>query len=114
MKLKLVQYIALPLYLAVFGVSADQDTLDFLYTPELADSQQLLLERITNHARNAEFSYAMTLSQTLLDESEHLRNSAPTTYGQILVNHGIIQSAAEDYDLGLSIIQTGLDLMEVR
>ena len=56
----------------------------------------------------------MTLSQTLLDESEHLRNSAPTTYGQILVNHGIIQSAAEDYDLGLSIIQTGLDLMEVR
>ena len=43
MNLKPVRYIVLlPFYLATLGVTADQDTLDFLYTPELADSQQLL------------------------------------------------------------------------
>ncbi len=93
---------------------ADQDTLNYLYTPKLDEKGQLLLERVTTHARNAEFNYAIDLSQQLLDSIEGLRDQDPGTYGQILVNHGIIQSASEEYELGLSIIDSGLAIMETK
>jgi tetratricopeptide (TPR) repeat protein len=102
--------------LAFFALEsrADQDALAYLYSPKLDEEHQLLLDRINNHARNAEFEYAMSLSQTLIDNIEVLRETATTRYGQILVNHGIIFSAAGELDQGLSIIDRGLEFMELH
>jgi hypothetical protein len=91
---------------------AEQDTLDYLYSPSLPEKQQLLLDRVNIHARSAEFDYAINLSQSLLDESAYLQLQSSVIYGQIMVNHGIIQSAATDYVLGLSVIESGLAFME--
>ena len=95
-------------------LAADQDALEFLYEPKLEQKQRLLLDRIVTHARNAEFDYALTLSQTLLEQAESLRESRAIAFGQILVNHGIIQSVADDYSRGLTVIERGLALIEQR
>lgn len=108
------RFLIAPLMTISFAVAGDQDTLDYVYSPVLAEDQQLLLDRINIHARNTEFDYALTLSQTLLDDAELLKTTQPTVYGQILINHGIMQSASEDYELGLSIIVRGLEFMELR
>ena len=109
-----VKFLVAPLMYISFAIAGDQDALDYVYSPDLPEDQQLLLDRINIHARNAEFDYALTLSQTLLDDAEPLRTTQPTVYGQILINHGIMQSVSEDYALGLSIIVRGLGFMELQ
>ena len=93
---------------------ADPITLEYLYSPNLDEKNELLQDRVYTHARNGEFDFAMTLSQTLLDDVEPLRETETSTYGQILINHGIIHSASGEYELGLSIVTRGLEFVELR
>jgi hypothetical protein len=95
-------------------VSADQDTLDFLYSPKLTLEHLQLFDGIKVHARNAEFEYAITLSEQLVSESEEQSNSQPITLGQVLINHGILHSASTDYAAALPLIVRGLEFMERR
>ena len=94
--------------------SAEERALDHLYSPAMEEKPQLLLDRILTHARNSEYDYALTLSQSLLDKVDPMRRAAPGVYGQLLVNHGIIQSADGEYKLSLPLIESGLALMEQR
>ncbi|MBO6555203.1 MAG: hypothetical protein JJ934_19285 [Pseudomonadales bacterium] len=100
----------------LFSVQAqsDEDTLNYLYRPSLSDDAQNMMNRMFLHARNAEFEEALTLSQTLLDGAEPLQQLDPELYGQIMVNHGIVQSASLQYELGLSIIDRGLGYIEQK
>lgn len=93
---------------------ADQDALQYLYEPILNEQQESMARRVSLHARNAEFDAATILSQDLLDSAEPLRDTDPTTYGQIMINHGILRVAARDYQLGLSIVERGLEFLEAR
>ncbi len=92
-------------------VSAEDDTLNYVYTPSLDADAQVALNRLIMHARNDEFDVAIRVSQDLLDSSETLQTSDPALYGQILINHGILHSAYGDYELGLSIIDRGMDYL---
>jgi uncharacterized membrane protein len=78
----------------------------------LGEQQQSMARRIGLHARNAEFDAATILSQDLLDSAEPLRNEDPATYGQVMINHGVLRVAAGDYLLGLSIIKRGQEFLE--
>ena len=93
---------------------SEQDTLDYLYTPPLSEETQIIMNRMMIHARNAEFDQAQTLSQTLLNGAEPLQTMDPKLYGEIMVNHGIIQSASEEHELGLSTINRGLEHIEEK
>jgi len=90
----------------------DQDTLNYVYSPTLSEEAEGMMTRMFIHARNAEFEQALTLSQNLLDGAESLQQIDPVLYGEIMVNHGIMQSASGEYELGLSIINRGLDYIE--
>ncbi len=104
--------------LLLVGISslaaAEERALDHLYSPAMEEKPRLLLDRVLTHARNSEYDYALTLSQSLLDEVDPMRRGAPGVYGQLLVNHGIIQSADGEYELSLPLIENGLALMEQR
>lgn len=91
---------------------ADQDALEFIYEPELAEEPQLLFDRISVHTRNGEFNNALTLSDTLLTQAKPQAETHPALYGKLLVNHGIIQTASTDYESGLASIGDGLDFIE--
>ena len=93
---------------------ADQDVLAYLYEPALAETQQLMAQRMQLHARNAEFDAAIARSQDLLDSVDPLRDANPTTYGQVMINHGTLRCAAGEYQLGLSIINRGMEFLESR
>ena len=93
---------------------ADQDTLAYLYEPVLGERQQSMAERIRLHARNTEFDTAISLSQDLLDSADPLRDADPSIYGQVMINHGILRVAAGEYQLGLSIIERGMEFLEAR
>ncbi|MFP6791661.1 MAG: hypothetical protein VB996_00135 [Pseudomonadales bacterium] len=93
---------------------ADQDTLAYLYEPVLGERQQSMAQRIKLHARNAEFDAAISLSQDLLDSADPLRDADPSIYGQVMINHGILRVAAGEYQLGLSIIERGMEFLEAR
>lgn len=93
---------------------ADQDTLAYLYEPVLGERQQSMAERIRLHARNTEFDAAISLSQDLLDSADPLRDTDPSIYGQVMINHGILRVAAGEYQLGLSIIERGMEFLEAR
>ena len=93
---------------------AEEDTLAYLYEPALGERQQLMAERIRLHARNTEFDAAITLSQDLLDSANPLRDTDPSIYGQVMINHGILRVAAGEYQLGLSIIERGMEFLEAR
>ena len=101
-------------FLLPMAAMAERNALDYLYSPQLPVEQQLLAGRLNAHLRNAELGPAMALSQELVEEVEPLKKSTPTTYGQVLINHGIIQSAAEDYDVSLVMIEQGLQVMEMK
>ncbi len=105
--------ICLTLFFSVQAQS-DEDTLNYLYSPSLSDEAQNMMNRMFLHARNAEFEEALTLSQTLLDGAESLQQLDPELYGEIMVNHGILQSASFQYELGLSIIDRGLGYIEQK
>ncbi len=90
----------------------EQDTLSYFYEPLLDQDASNKMERIAIHARNAEFDAAMALSDELLSHAEGLKETSPVTFGQLLVNHGILHSASEDYMTGLSLMQEGLAYME--
>ena len=92
----------------------EEDTLAYLYEPALGERQQLMAERIRLHARNTEFDAAITLSQDLLDSANPLRDTDPSIYGQVMINHGILRVAAGEYQLGLSIIERGMEFLEAR
>lgn len=110
----LFRILGLTLVGVTLQASAEERVLDHLYSPKLDEKPQLLLDRVLTHARNSEYDYALTLSQSLLDEVDAMRRAAPRAYGQLLVNHGIIQSADGEYDLSLPLIESGLELMEQR
>ena len=93
---------------------AEEDTLAYLYEPALGERQQSMAERIRLHARNTEFDAAITLSQDLLDSADPLRDADPSIYGQVMINHGILRVAAGEYQLGLSIIERGMEFLETR
>ena len=109
MKLKLAF-----LCLIVFSshASAEQDTLLYLYEPTLSPQQQDVLDRMINHASNAEFEVASTLSESLLEAHQVEREHNLVLYGQLMINHGIIRSAALDYEQGLVAIEDGLGHLE--
>ena len=94
--------------------TAEQDVLEFLYEPALDNQQQNIATRIAVHARNAEFDAAISLSQLLLDDVEPLKESDPSRYGQVMINHGILRIAATEYELGLSIVERGMEFLEAR
>lgn len=100
------------LCLSLVGISslavAEERALDHLYNPAMEEKPRLLLDRVLTHARNSEYDYALTLSQSLLDEVDPMRRGSPGVYGQLLVNHGIIQSADGEYKLSLPLIENGL------
>lgn len=100
------------LILSIPMADAEEQAVEYLYKPALADRQELLLDRILVHARNGEYGHALTLSQSLLEETDSFRLDSPSVFGQVLVNHGIIQSAAGEYDLGLPLVDSGLAHME--
>ncbi len=100
-------------FLLPMAAMAERNALDYLYSPQLPVAQQPLAGRINTHLRNAELGPAMAMSQELVEEVEPLKKST-TTYGQVLINHGIIQSAAEDYDASLAMIEQGLQVMEMK
>lgn len=91
---------------------ADENALDYLYSPDLDEARHILQNRIVIAARNADFSSAVDLSQTLLDSAEPMQIENPAEYGQVLINHGIVQSAAGNDELALSIVTRGLEIME--
>ena len=93
---------------------ADQDALTYLYEPVLNERQHAMARRIELHARNTELDAAISLSQDLLDSAETLRDTDPTTYGQVMINHGILRVAGGEYELGLSIIERGMEFLEAR
>jgi hypothetical protein len=93
---------------------ADQNTLAYLYEPVLGERQQSMAHRIRLHARNTEFDAAIPLSQDLLDSADPLRDADPAIYGQVMINHGILRVAAGEYQLGLSIIERGMEFLEAR
>ena len=93
---------------------AEEDTLAYLYDPALGERQQSMAERIRLHARNTEFDAAISLSQDLLDSADPLRDADPSIYGQVMINHGILRVAAGEYQLGLSIIERGMEFLEAR
>ncbi len=107
-----IQAMVLLATLCCQSVHSDQDTLNYVYSPPLNEDAQNLMTRMFVHARNAEFDLALRLSQTLLDGAEPLQSSDPELYGKILINHGIVHSASENYELGLSIINRGLEFIE--
>ena len=94
--------------------AANQNALTYLYEPLLDDRQQSQALRISIHARNAEFDAANARSLDLLDSSEPLRDADPSIYGQIMINHGILRVAAGEYQLGLSIIEQGMEFLEAK
>ena len=102
------------LLMASCRTEANQDALAYLYEPTLAETQQLMAQRIQLHARNAEFDAASARSQDLLDAVDSLRDANPTTYGQVMINHGTLRCAAGEYQLGLSIINRGMEFLESR
>ena len=93
---------------------ADQNALAYLYEPVLGEGQQSMVHRIKLHARNAEFDAAISLSQDLLDSADPLRDADPSIYGQVMINHGILRVAAGEYQLGLAIIERGMEFLEAR
>ena len=93
---------------------ADQNTLAYLYEPVLGEGQQSMVQRIKLHAWNAEFDAAISLSQDLLDSADPLRDADPSIYGQVMINHGILRVAAGEYQLGLAIIERGMEFLEAR
>ena len=93
---------------------AEQDALEYLYEPVIGGGQQSMPRRIEIHALNTEFDAAISLSQDLLDSAEPLRDADPSTYGQVMINHGILRVAAGEYQLGLSIIERGMEFLEAR
>ena len=92
--------------------AADQDALAYLYEPILGERQQSMDRRIKIHARNTEFDAAATLSQQLLDSIDPLKDAAPSTYGQIMINHGILLGAGGEHLRGLSSIERGIEFLE--
>ncbi len=111
--MKTISFLIL-LYIVPCLAVAEQNALQYLYEPILGEQQQLMARRINLHARNAQFDAATQLSQTLLDSAEPLRDSAPSTYGQLMINHGILRVAASEYQPGLSIIERGMAFLEAR
>jgi len=107
-------FLLLTLSLLLQPARANQDMLDYLYEPALQQEQQLLVDRVLTHARNLEYDNALTLSQTLLESTEDMRKTSVTAFGQIMVNHGIIQSATGEYGQGLTVIENGLEMIEQR
>lgn len=91
---------------------ANQDTLNYFYNPTLSEQGNEMMTRMFVHARNAEFEQALTISQGLLDGAEEMQTANPEVYGAIMVNHGIVHAATEDYELALSIINRGLGYLE--
>lgn len=91
---------------------ASEATLSHFYAPDLAERQQFLHDRVTTHARNSEFDYALELSDRLLEQADELSLSRPTIYGQLLVNHGIVLTASDQFEEGLAYIDRGLAVME--
>ena len=111
---------------------ADPALLQYLYSPGLPEAQQLLQDDLEQHVQKMEFTQALVLSQSLLDRypSQLLEDhgtqdsvienpvikSPALLYGMLMVNHGILQIAAQDletgYDQGLVLIEQGLGLLE--
>ncbi len=102
------------LFLLASAASGDQDALNYLYEPAMPEEYENLLGRMMVHARNAEFEDAINVSQTIVDGAEPLQQNDPTTYGMILTNHGILFTAAGDYELGLSILESASAYLELR
>ena len=90
----------------------DQAMHGYLYEPTLTETQQLIAQRWKLQARNYEFDAAIARSQDLLDSVDPLRDANPSTYGQIMINHGTLRCAAGEYQLGLSIINRGMGFLE--
>ena len=114
---------------------ADQELLQHLYSPSLPIAQQPLQDKLEQQVQQMEFTQALALSQSLLDrftasqrdrqglpESHVPKNNVTTRrdmlYGMLMVNHGILQIAAQDpetgYDQGLVFIEQGLGLMATQ
>ena len=102
------------LLIAPYLAAADQNALAYLYDPVLGEQQQSMAQRIKLDARNTEFDAAIVRSQGLLDSSESLMDAKPSIYGQIMINHGILRVAAGEYQLGLSIIERGMEFLEAK
>ena len=107
----LLAFIVLAFLLPV-GTQAAEETLDYLYAPQLNERQQYLFDRVVTHARNSEYEYALELSDNLLQQADALRQSSPATYGELMVNQGIILSASGEHENGLQYIDRGLEYME--
>ena len=109
---------------------ADQELLQHLYSPSLPIAQQPLQDKLEQQVQQMEFTQALALSQSLLDrftasrlpEGRVPKNNVTTRrdmlYGMLMVNHGILQIAAQDpetgYDQGLVFIEQGLGLMATQ
>ncbi len=91
---------------------AEEDALDYFYTPQVGFDQQPLINRIFIHARNTEYDNALSTSELLLAEAESLKQSKPVSYGEMMVNHGILLAALARYDEALPFIEIGLSQIE--
>ena len=109
MKIKLT---LLFLILFSYQVSAEQETLLYLYGPTLNIQQKKAFDRMTSHANNEEFEAASSLSEALLETHQSDQEQNRKVYGQLMINHGIIRSAALDYEQGLITIEKGLEHLE--
>ena len=92
--------------------AADQNALAYLYEPVLSERENSIVQRIKLQALNTEFDPAIALSQQLLDSVDALKDSDPYTYGQIMINHGILHGAEGEYQLSLSLIEQGIESLE--
>lgn len=64
------------------------------------------------HARNTEWQNALSTSDTLIRNSTNLQDTNPKAYGQMLINHGILLAASEQYDEAMTMIDSGLVMLE--
>ncbi len=114
MKLSLICLLFSLLISASERIAAEEDSLLYIYEPELRSPFSDTFRQMLSHANNNEFDLATNLSDVLLEAHLDFADSNPVLYGQLMVNHGIVRTAATDYEVALPSINDGLKHLESR
>ena len=111
MKKKLIFVCMILLSCQAYG---DKEILLYLYEPVLNPEQEKVFTQVIGHTNNEELVAATRLSMDLLEALKSEKEQNRKVYGQLMINHGIIQSAGLDYEQGLIAINEGLGHLEHR
>ena len=111
---RMIRCAATTLLLITAPVAADRSVLNYLYEPALPPELQEAGSRMIVDALNSDFDTAIRISQDMISTATGLQQADPTTYGEMLTNHGILFTASGDHEPGLAALIAGMKQLEVR